>query len=201
MLFPVVYLWAFVKEKLSDTNAIEQYFFEYFEALHRYAYTLLNDSDEAKDVVQHIFMHLWEKKETLSIEQSARAYLYTATHNHCLNRMKSRQTRQRHYQQYSTGQEQVTSDNEEQMSFRALKQEVLSAMETLPDKCREVFYKSRFEEKTYPEIAKELEISVKTVEAHMGKALRTLRTKLSDRTWCWLLISFRLLSEIQKFFH
>lgn len=201
MFFPVVYLWAFVKEKLSNSNAIEQYFFEYFEALHRYAYTLLNDNDDAKDVVQQIFMHLWEKKETLSITQSVRAYLYTTTHNHCLNRIKSRQTRQRHYQQFATGQDHATSDNEEQLSVRALKQEVLSAMDELPEKCREVFYKSRFEEKTYPEIAKELEISVKTVEAHMGKALRLLRTRLSDKTYFWLLITFRLLSEIQKFFH
>lgn len=201
MYFPVVYLWAFVKEKLSDNNAIEQYFFEYFEALHRYAYTLLNDGEEAKDVVQQIFMHLWEKKETLTITQSVRAYLYTTTHNHCLNRIKSRQTRQRHYHQFASGQEYATLDNEEQLSVRALKQEVLSAMNTLPDKCREVFYKSRFEEKTYPEIAKELDISVKTVEAHMGRALRTLRTMLSDSTYFWLLISFRLLSDIQKFFH
>lgn len=190
-----------MKEKLSDNNAIEQYFFEYFEALHRYAYTLLNDSEEAKDVVQQIFMHLWEKKETLTITQSVRAYLYTTTHNHCLNRIKSRQTRQRHYHQFASGQEHATLDNEEQLSVRTLKQEVLSAMDTLPDKCREVFYKSRFEEKTYPEIAKELDISVKTVEAHMGRALRTLRTMLSDRTYFWLLISFRLLSDIQKFFH
>jgi RNA polymerase sigma-70 factor (ECF subfamily) len=190
-----------VKENLTDNHAIEQYFFEYFEGLHRYAFTILKDSEEARDVVQQIFMLLWEKKATISIQQSVRAYLYTATHNHCLNRIKSLQTRQRHYNRFASGQEQATSDNEEQLSVRALKQEVLSAMESLPEKCREIFYKSRFEEKTYPEIAKELEISVKTVEAQMGKALRTLRTKLSDRTYFWLLISFRLLTEIHKFFH
>lgn len=190
-----------MKEKLSDNHTIEQYFFEYFEVLHRYAYTLLKDNEDARDVVQQVFMHLWEKKETLSIKQSVRAYLYTATHNHCLNRIKSRQTRQRHYNRFATGQDHATWNNEEQVSVRALKNEVLTAMESLPEKCREVFYKSRFEEKTYPEIAKELDISVKTVEAHMGKALHALRTKLSAKTYFWLLISFRLLTEIQKFLH
>ncbi|WPQ65613.1 RNA polymerase sigma-70 factor [Chitinophaga sancti] len=190
-----------MKEKLSDNHTIEQYFFEYFGDLHRYAYTLLKDNEEARDAVQQVFMLLWEKKETLSIKQSVRAYLYAATHNHCLNRIKSLQTRQRHYKSFATGQEHATWNNEEQVSVRALKKEVLSAMESLPDKCREVFYKSRFEEKTYAEIAKELDISVKTVEAHMGKALHALRTKLSDKTYFWILISFRLLTEIQKFFH
>lgn len=190
-----------MKETITDTGTLELYFHEYFEVLHRYAYTLLKDSDEAKDVVQIIFMQLWEKRETISIRQSVRAYLYTATHNHCLNRIKSQQTRQRHYNHFAVGETHATQDNEEQLYLRELKKEVLSAMDTLPDKCREVFFKSRFEEKTYPEIAAELGISIKTVEAQMGKALRTLRTLLSDRTYFYLLLSCRLLTEIHKLFH
>lgn len=190
-----------VKDAIINTGTLASYFNEYFEVLHRYAYTMLKDSDEAKDVVQIIFIQLWEKRDTLAIRQSVRAYLYTATHNHCLNRIKSQQTRQRHYDHFATGEVQASTASEDQLYLRELKKEVLSAMDTLPDKCREIFYKSRFEEKTYPEIAKELGISIKTVEAQMGKALRTLRTLLADRTWLYLLISCRLLTEIHKFFH
>jgi RNA polymerase sigma-70 factor (ECF subfamily) len=190
-----------VKDAIINTGTLASYFNEYFEVLHRYAYTMLKDSDEAKDVVQVIFIQLWEKRDTLTIRQSVRAYLYTATHNHCLNRIKSQQTRQRHYNHFATGETESSTASEDQLYLRELKKEVLSAMETLPEKCREIFYKSRFEEKTYPEIAKELGISVKTVEAQMGKALRTLRTLLADRTFLYLLISCRLLTEIHKLFH
>ena len=189
-----------MKDVKTDTQLLEQYFYEYFEVLHRYAYTILKDSDEAKDVVQIIFMQLWEKRDTLAIKQSVRAYLYVATHNHCLNRIKSQQTRQRHYNNFSRDSARTTLEGEEFLAFRELKKEVLSAMDVLPEKCREIFFKSRFEEKTYPEIAKELGISIKTVEAQMGKALRTLRTILSDKAYFWLIISCHLLTEINKLF-
>ncbi|WP_343667738.1 RNA polymerase sigma-70 factor [Chitinophaga sp.] len=186
-----------MKDVITNTGVLEGYFNEYFEVLHRYAYTILKDNDEAKDVVQIIFMQLWEKRDSISINQSVRAYLYTATHNHCLNRIKSRQTRQRYYDHFATREEWTTTASEDQLNFRELKKEVLQAMETLPEKCREIFYKSRFEEKTYPEIAKELGISLKTVEGQMGKALRILRTLLL--TGPNLVIY--LLTEIYKLFH
>ena len=187
-----------VKESKKDNGLLEQYFFEYFEVLHTYAYTILKDNDEAKDVVQSVFMQLWQKREVLTIKQSVRSYLYVATHNHCLNYIKSRKIRQQHYDQFASDEQDVTSTLEEHIALADLKKEVLAAMKTLPDKCREIFYKSRFEEKSYVEIAEELNISVKTVEAQMGKALRILRTILSGRTFFWLMISCHLLTGINK---
>lgn len=187
-----------MKEVITDTHVLAGYFNEYFEVLHRYAYTILKDNDEAKDVVQIIFMQLWEKRDVLVIKQSVKAYLYSATHNHCLNRIKSQQTRQRYYDQFATNEEWTTTASEDQLHFRELKKEVLSAMETLPEKCREIFYKSRFEEKTYPEIAQELGISLKTVEGQMGKALRILRSLLLTGPGYMYLY---LITEIRKFFH
>lgn len=87
----------------NDNGLLEQYFFEYFEVLHTYAYTILKDNEEAKDVVQSVFMHLWQKREVLTIKQSVRSYLYVATHNHCLNHIKSRKIRQKHYDRFAAG--------------------------------------------------------------------------------------------------
>lgn len=187
-----------MKAITTNTDVLAGYFNEYFEVLHRYAYTILKDSDEAKDAVQVIFMQLWEKRDSLVIKQSVKAYLYSATHNHCLNRIKSQQTRQRYYDHFATHEEWITTASEDQLNFRELKKEVLSAMETLPEKCREIFYKSRFEEKTYPEIAQELGISLKTVEGQMGKALRILRSILLTVPGCMYLY---LLTEFHKLFH
>lgn len=190
-----------VKESKKDNGLLEQYFFEYFEVLHTYAYTILRDNDEAKDVVQSVFMQLWQKREELTIKQSVRSYLYAATHNHCLNYIKSRKIRQKHYDQFAAGKQDSTSTLEEYIELADLKKEVLTAMKTLPDKCREIFYKSRFEEKSYAEIADELNLSVKTVEAQMGKALRILRTILSGKAFFWLMISYHLLKGINKLIH
>jgi RNA polymerase sigma-70 factor (ECF subfamily) len=190
-----------VKESKKDNGLLEQYFFEYFEVLHTYAYTILKDNDEAKDVVQSVFMQLWQKREVLTIKQSVRSYLYVATHNHCLNYIKSRKIRQKHYDQFAAGEQESTSTLDEYIELSDLKKEVLTAMKTLPDKCREIFYKSRFEEKSYAEIADELNISVKTVEAQMGKALRILRTMLSGKAFFWLMISYHFLTGINKLIH
>lgn len=188
------------RELINDNQLLEQYFHEYFEVLHRYAYTLLKDNDDAKDVVQAVFAQLWKKRDSLTIRQSVRAYLYTATHNYCLNRIKSEKIRRSHHARFTANEDYTTTGEQEQLTLKELKNEVLSAMDTLPEKCREIFYKSRFEEKSYQEIAKELGISVKTVEAQMGKALRILRTILSGKTY-WLVICCHLLTEINKFPH
>lgn len=173
-------------------SQLEQYFFEHFEALHRYAYTILKDNDDAKDVVQHVFIQLWEKRDTLTIRESVRSYLYVAVHNQSLNKIKSQKIRQKHYDNFSAGESETTIYQQESAAAAELKKEVLAAMDTLPEKCREVFYKSRFEEKTYQEIATELDISIKTVEAQMGKALRILRTILADKTFCWLIVMIEI---------
>jgi RNA polymerase sigma-70 factor (ECF subfamily) len=187
-------------ELINDHHLLEQYFHEYFEVLHRYAYTLLKDNDDAKDVVQSVFTQLWQKREALTIRQSARAYLYAATHNHCLNRIKSEKIRQNHHSRFAANEDYTTTGEQEQLTLKDLKKEVLSAMDAIPEKCREIFYKSRFEEKSYQEIAKELGISVKTVEAQMGKALRILRTTLSGNAY-WLIICCHLFTEINKLPH
>jgi RNA polymerase sigma-70 factor, ECF subfamily len=165
---------------------LEQYFFEHFEALHRYAYTLLKDNDDAKDIVQNVFIQLWEKRDALTIRQSVRSYLYVAVHNHSLNRIKSKKIRQKHHNNFAANENQTVGQDSAEAA--ELKKEVLTAMDTLPDKCREIFYKSRFEEKTYQEIADELDISIKTVEAQMGKALRVLRTLLAGKILFWLVL-------------
>lgn len=188
------------RELINDNHLLEQYFHEYHEVLHRYAYTLIKDNDDAKDIVQAVFAQLWQKRDVLTIKQSVRAYLYAATHNHCLNRIKSDQVRKSHHHRFAANEDYTTTMGQEHLALKELRKEVLSAMDTLPEKCREIFYKSRFEEKSYQEIAQELSISVKTVEAQMGKALRILRTILSGKTY-WLVICCHLLNEINKLPH
>lgn len=154
---------------------LEEAFHTYYEGLHRYAFTMLNDSDIAKDVVQQVFVTLWEKKEALNITMSVKAYLYRAVYNRCVNR----QTREQKHHPISPDNEDHLPVKPEFLSdIRELRTAIGQAIESLPPQCRVVFLKSRDEEKSYPVIARELDISVKTVEAQISKALRILRDAL-----------------------
>lgn len=171
------------QEEWVDEQAFEMVFKRHFKALHAYAQAIVKDSAEAEEVVQTIFLKLWEKRETLKITTSIKAYLYKAVYHGSINHLKHEKVRMKHseHQLYLNQQEAA----HESMAFREEREEELSgqlklALNRLPEKCRMVFYLSRFEELKYHEIAQRLDISVKTVEAHMGKALKTLRTQLAE---------------------
>ncbi|MBN9386040.1 MAG: RNA polymerase sigma-70 factor [Chitinophagaceae bacterium] len=154
---------------------LEDAFHLYYEGLHRYTFTMLNDSDLAKDVVQQVFVTLWEKKDALSITMSVKAYLYRAVYNSCVNR----QTRgHKHLSLPPDDAGQLPVKPEFLSDIRELQAILEQAIGSLPPQCRVVFLKSREEEKSYPVIARELDISVKTVEAQISKALKILRSAL-----------------------
>lgn len=161
-----------------DEAAFEQVFKQHFKSLHAYACTILNNEDEAEERVQQVFFKLWERAGNLNFSSSVAAYLYRAVHNECLNYLKHEKIKAGH-QLHVAHRMKNESVNTEPMS-RELEQQFREALQELPEQCRTVFQLSRFEELKYREIADKLNISVKTVENHMGKALKLLRLKLVD---------------------
>jgi RNA polymerase sigma-70 factor (ECF subfamily) len=168
------------EQKLITLNVEELYkqsFDKYFDGLYHYAYTIVKETGEAKDIVQAAFIKLWEKRNEVNMNISAKAYLYTSVYNLSLNAIRNRKTREEHHQQMRPVEFDGDLNSAEQKETRA---RIDEAIENLPERCREVFCKSRFEGKKYAEIAAELDISVKTVEGQVGKALGILRKTLSD---------------------
>lgn len=162
---------------------IEKLFTEHYAALHRYAFTLLKDEEEAKDVVQAVFLNLWEKRESLHITTSPKAYLFRSIYHEGLNFMKKQEVLQKHHTAASLG-----IDDTEQKPFASeeemfTKQKIDNILNEMPPQCREVFIKSRAEQKKYAEIADEMGIAVKTVEAHMSKALKLIRQIVRVIIW------------------
>jgi RNA polymerase sigma-70 factor, ECF subfamily len=154
----------------------KQCFFEYFESLFHYAFTIVKNNAEAKDIVQTVFVKLWEKRNDVNLATSARSYLYTSVYHLCLNSVRDHKNRERHHENLQP----VDSTNRNPAEDKETRLRIQQAIDALPPKCREVFYKSRFEGKKYSVIANEMNISVKTVEAQMGKALKYLREQLAD---------------------
>lgn len=164
----------------GDEAVFEKTFRFYYERLCKYAFSLLKDEDDAEEIVQSLFISIWEKREDLEITLSLKSYLYRAVHNHCLNRFKHAAVKdayrdysqQYHPQSYESVTESIYADE--------LVDRIEKAVQTLPEQCQKAFRMSRFEEMKYQEIADQLKISIKTVENQIGKALRILRSELAD---------------------
>ncbi len=154
-----------------------QCYHDHFNNLCGYAFTIVKDNDEAKDIVQSAFIKLWLKRNEVNIRTSAKSYLFTSVYHSSLNAVRDKKTKEKHTR--SLSQFELLESSSGLEGKEALKR-ILSAIESLPPRCKEVFRKSRFEELKYAEIATEMNISVKTVEVQMGKALKTLRETLAD---------------------
>ena len=163
-----------------DEATFEQVFKTHFKSLHAYAFTILKDEAEAEEMVQQVFFKLWERTETLSITGSVAAYLYRAVHNECLNYIKHQKVRSNHRLHVVHTTKDQTDHASKKVLTKELEAKVQSALNELPEQCRTIFQMSRFEEMKYREIADKLDISVKTVENQMGKALKLLRIKLVE---------------------
>lgn len=178
-------------EQISQSNkqAFETLFRSYYSLLCRYAKSLLNDLDEAEEVVQNTFYSIWNKRESLEIKGSLKAYLYKAVHNDCLNKLKHLKVRNMYAEEYKHTMGKAYEDSGKLLQAKELRQKIDDALATLPEQCGRVFKLSRFEELKYAEIAEHLNISVKTVEIHMSKALKLMREQLKDYlpTLIWLM--------------
>jgi RNA polymerase sigma-19 factor, ECF subfamily len=163
-----------------DEAAFEQVFKTYYKNLHAYAFTMLKDEDEAEEMVQQVFFKLWERSENLSFSGPIAAYLYRAVHNESLNFLKHQKVKVGHQLHVAYSMKNKTEHGQGKMMRKELENKFREALNELPEQCRTVFQLSRFEDMKYKEIADKLDISVKTVENHMGKALKLLRTKLVD---------------------
>lgn len=166
--------------KAGDITAFEMLFRTYYQPLCNYAYTFVQDRDEAEEIVQTTFLALWERKETLEIRTAVKPYLYAMVRNACLNVLKHEKVKKQHAVVHMAVAERSVESVARIVMASELETRIYKAMDVLPEQCRLVFKLSRFEELKYAEIAEQLDISVKTVENHMGKALKIMREQLRD---------------------
>lgn len=163
--------------ELATIPDLEGLFRLHYRSLCGFALGYLKDTDQAEDIVQELFVRLWQDRESLSIQSSVKSYLFTAVRNRCLNAIAVNK-RMRSLDEEADGQIAGEGRGEDDLAERAAR--VHAAIETLPTERRKVFRLSRNEGLKYHEIAERLGISVKTVENQMGKALKTLREELAD---------------------
>ncbi len=165
----------------SDTlhitqSSFRELFDKYFESLCRYLAYYSANNMIVEEVVQDVFVKLWEERESLRIE-SIKSYLFTAAHNRMLNHIRDEKRYHTLLELWTINEKQKGLSGE-CFDIEEFSERVQRAIDTLPEKCRRIFDLSKKENLTYKQIAERLDISVKTVETQMGIALRKIREYL-----------------------
>jgi RNA polymerase sigma-70 factor (ECF subfamily) len=167
--------------KQGDEGQFESLFRSSYVSLVRYAKTLLKDHDTAEEIVQDLFFRIWKDKEKLQIESSLNGYLYRAVHNRCLHCINHNKVVEKYAREMAFSEKESNETPGDILNYRDLQSKIAGILERLPEKCRKIFCMSRFEGLKYSEIAQKLSVSIKTVEANMGKALKEFRKALAEQ--------------------
>ena len=163
----------------DDEIAFRTLFFQFFSPLCVFAHRYIDRWETCEDIVQETFFKIWTNRKNIEINTSSRNFLITSVQNTCIDFLRKQETEQ-NWQQKEIENNTSWYTSGDIYSTIELEQMLSAALAKLPDNIRIVFEKNRFEGMTYTEIAAEHNISVKTVEAYMTKALKHLRVELKD---------------------
>ena len=177
-------------ELLTEAN-IEALFKEHYSILTAFANKFLSDLDDSREIVQDVFVKLFDNKDSIKIHTSAKAHLFTSVRNACLNTIKQRKNHATHHENIKYLSSGVSMQADKILEQTELEHEIYKAIDELPEQCQRIFKLNRFDGFTNQEIADQLGISKRTVETQISKALKSLRVKIGP-TIAKLLVIFLL---------
>jgi len=168
------------KIRNGDEQAFEWLFRRYYEKLCQWAYHYLRDLDSSEEIVQDLYYNLWRNRASLEFHVSVKSYLYKAVSNNCKMLIRKKGRHSAIVTELASQNKGSVSEPEELLEVKEIREVVNRTLDELPEKPALIFRMSRYEGLKYREIAEKLSISIKTVEANMGKALRIFRKNLQE---------------------
>ncbi len=172
--------------KEGDETAFKFFYDKYFKRIQSFSIQFIYDQDEAENLAQEALLHLWQSRENVESINGIQAFLFTYAKSKCLNLIRHNKVKNKfkndllNHKERELNIEVLNSIQFDPLELTELERIIHESISYLPPKTREVFIKKRFENKKNAEIAEELGVSLKAVEAHMTKALKILKTRLSD---------------------
>ena len=174
--------------KADNKQALKGIFDEYYNTVFHAVYRIVSDRNTAEDLSQDVFMRLWEKRHQITINGPIGAYIRRMAINEGLGYL--RKHKKYGIEEIQDQHSPLTTSGEDVYMDSELEQQIQAAIATLPPRCKAVFILSRFEELSYKEIGEKLDISPKTVENQISKALKILRTALKGYLTFLLAVNF-----------
>jgi RNA polymerase sigma-70 factor (family 1) len=162
-------------------SAFEQIYYKYWSDLYKYAYNILRNKVVCEEIIQETFFSLWTKRQELQITHSIAAYLFTAVKFQTINYIRSEKVKREYAASYAEFKKRSFDNSiEENIHLLDLKGLIENEVSKLPEKCQQIFRLSRNEHQSIKNIADLLNISHKTVENQLTRALRQLRSSLGQ---------------------
>ncbi|MCC9020208.1 RNA polymerase sigma-70 factor [Flavobacterium lipolyticum] len=172
--------------KEGDETAFTYFYDKYFRRIQSFSIQFIYDKDEAENLAQEAFLNLWQNRKDIESLNGIPSYLYTYAKSKCLNMIRHNKVKDKFKNDLLNQKEReldveiLNSVQFDTLELTELERLIQESISDLPPKTRAVFIKKRFENKKNAEIAEEMQVTLKAVEAHMTKALKILKTKLSD---------------------
>ena len=165
--------------KTKPNLALRSLYSSYYRYVCSVVYKMTGDASMAEDITQEVFLEVWKRRETLDVTSTLKGYIRKVAVNKTLNHIRSKKM---NFEQEDSVLHVPSKENSTQKILEAedLQKAINTAVESLPERCRLIFGLSRYEEKTYREIADDLSISIKTVENQMSKALKIVRSAVLE---------------------
>ncbi len=182
------------KLKSGDERFYKSLFQTYYTPLTYFANKYVKNIEVAKELVQELFVKLFEKRYALAIDTSFKSYLYKSIYNSCINYLNQISIRENHHHKIKDQKNDLIEFSEDEIYRIELEQRIYNEIEKLPAQCKRIFKMNRFEGLSNGDIAEQLNLSKRTVETQISKALKILRKKLSNHiTWVMIIISYYLI--------
>jgi RNA polymerase sigma-70 factor (ECF subfamily) len=163
-----------------DEASFEKLFKSHFKGLARFAQKYVKDFETAKEITQDAFINLWEKRNSIDLSKPVKSYLTTTIYNKSLNYLRDNKKFNKDILNFENLYSLSDHEQGDKLVAAEIDKKIKSAIELLPEKCREIFVMNRFQNLKYQQVADKLGISIKTVETQMSKALQHMREHLVD---------------------
>lgn len=169
--------------KKGDESGVKKLFDKYYICLCAYAKSITRDHHAAEEIVEDLFIYLWINAAKININISLKSYLFKSIHNNSIKYLNKQKTKNKVFEHYQFSDNEIlntrTNDNPyEGMIAKELGEKAEKILDSLPEKCREIYSLNRFNDLSYPEIARRLNISVGTVKTQMSRAFKKFREEL-----------------------
>lgn len=166
--------------KADNMFAFDVLYRKYSKKLYKFSYSILKSTEESENLIQEVFLNLWENRHKVEKNSSIKSYIFTITYNSAISILRKK-ARESEFIDYLKSLQVINEDTvSAELEYKELTIKLSEIIKTLPQRQREVYLLHRVEGLKYSEIAEHLNISINTIENHMSRALKTIREKLGN---------------------